>query len=400
LPSPDELAAEYDRLERHLRDGGDRPGRGSVLGWDLEYPSPACLLAFLDYIAYRRINDFVSTTGAPAIVDCGANIGYTTLWYKRQFPDARIVAFEPDPVFAGLLRRNLARNGASDVEVVEAAAWVRDGRAPWLSLQVDGSRLTASSDEARGCTVATVDLRRYLDREITLLKIDVEGAEFELLPHLADSLGRVRQVLVECHLLDQCTYSRLGGVLDALRAAGFRVALNSYGPWRDLIRRHTPGPHQAEQYLLVSGWRDEDAPVDRVATCAPYAGLTPSIERSREREELGRILFQSVAHRGWQAEALLGPFRRERGRCWMWECPPHVPSGDDQAGHRSDALLFEDDRLLGPAHAQHDEIRARGYGRYSHWGRHVYFASSDGSNPNVNGRRYSLVHAGPAASPA
>lgn len=398
VPSPEVLAAEYERIRRVVLDEGDRPGRGLVLDWDLDYPSPAALLAFLDYVAYRRMNDFVSPTADPLILDCGANIGYTSLWYKRLYPAARIVAFEPDPVFSEMLRRNLARNGAGDVEVVEAAAWISDGHAPWLSIGVDGSRLGGADGEAR-CTVATVDLRRYLTRDVALLKLDVEGAEFDLVPHLAPSLGRVAQVLVECHLLDQRAYSRLSGVLHALQSAGFRVALNSYGPWRDLFRRHTPGPHAAEQYLLVSGWRGDGVALDRTPTLAPYVGVLPVIEQAQQRVDLGRTLLQAVVGRDWVAHPVTAPFRRELGCCWTWDCPPTVPDGDDPAGRRSPALLFEGDRLLGPEHAQHDDIRRHGHGRFSHWGRRLYFAPSDGSDPNANGRGYRLVFPGSAAVP-
>lgn len=50
--------------------------------------------------------------------------------------------------------------------------------------------------------------------------------------------------------------------------------------------------------------------------------------------------------------------------------------------------LFEDGHPLGPAHQTHDVIALAGEGRYSHWGPLVRFASSDGTDPRWNGRRY------------
>ena len=67
----------------------------------------------------------------------------------------------------------------------------------------------------------------------------------------------MHRVLVECHLATQTDYRQLGVVLDVLSRAGFTVAMNSYGPWRDLVRQHIPAPLHAEQYLLVSAWRPE-----------------------------------------------------------------------------------------------------------------------------------------------
>lgn len=59
---------------------------------------------------------------------------------------------------------------------------------------------------------------------------------------------------------------------------------------------------------------------------------------------------------------------------------------------RSPARLYENDRLLGPAHAQHVYIRTIGDGRYSHWGSTVYFSASDNSDPRRNGRVYRLEY--------
>lgn len=60
--------------------------------------------------------------------------------------------------------------------------------------------------------------------------------------------------------------------------------------------------------------------------------------------------------------------------------------------NRSPVLLYEDDRLLGPAHSSHRDIATVGAGRYSHWSSQGFVLStSDNSNPNINGRRYWAV---------
>jgi hypothetical protein len=53
-------------------------------------------------------------------------------------------------------------------------------------------------------------------------------------------------------------------------------------------------------------------------------------------------------------------------------------------------VLFEDGRALGPADSDHDHIRFRGRGGYSHWNTTLYFSTSDNSDPRSNGRRYSF----------
>ena len=65
--------------------------------------------------------------GEPRILDCGANVGLASLYFKKRYPEARVTAFEADPAIADVLRGNLLRNGCPDVEVVEAAVWTEEG---------------------------------------------------------------------------------------------------------------------------------------------------------------------------------------------------------------------------------------------------------------------------------
>jgi hypothetical protein len=62
----------------------------------------------------------------------------------------------------------------------------------------------------------------------------------------------------------------------------------------------------------------------------------------------------------------------------------------DQEGS-SMLILLEDDLPLAAPHTAHDEIRRLGRGRYSHWGRSIYFSTSDNTDPRKNGRVYKLV---------
>jgi hypothetical protein len=58
---------------------------------------------------------------------------------------------------------------------------------------------------------------------------------------------------------------------------------------------------------------------------------------------------------------------------------------------RSTLLVCEDNNILGPMRAAHAEIAKDGRGRYSHWGANLIFSTSDNSDPNTNGRSYSVV---------
>ena len=78
----------------------------------------------------------------------------------------------------------------------------------------------------------------------------------------------------------------------------------------------------------------------------------------------------------------------ETGFCYTARVWPWIMSDLNGA---SGLELYEDGVKLPIGHAPHDAIRELGQGRYSHWGRRIYFAASDNSDPRSNGRRYRLV---------
>ena len=390
------------------------PGRTKLLDWDLEYVCGSALTSFIDSVIVRRLNDFIPDSDQPLILDCGANIGFTVLNYKRQFPSAKIIAFEPDPQFVPVLRRNLARNSAADVEVVEAAAWVSDGQSQWFCEGIDGSHLV-DAQSGSGTMVQTVDLACYLLDSVDLLKIDIEGAEYELIVHLAERLLNVKNIVIECHF-DQSKIVPLGDMLRVLAAAGFMVSVNSFGEWRDLIRQVPVPPNHWEQYLLVTGWRGEIPQAMTDSSALPYTGINPALEwQSREAEwqsklaareaewkskltasenQLHALLkaYVSSGEIGLKRHKLRSPFIREGEHGWVIRLSTFAHGADDpQNPTRSTLLVFEGENPLGPAHAAHEEIRTLGGGRFSHWADSLYFSTSDNADPNTNGRTYTVL---------
>jgi MoaA/NifB/PqqE/SkfB family radical SAM enzyme len=85
------------------------------------------------------------------------------------------------------------------------------------------------------------------------------------------------------------------------------------------------------------------------------------------------------------------PFHRESGFCCTVLLANLQEWADSEEDPRSSpVILLEDGKALGPAHSIHDDIRAQGGGRFSHWGSRLWFSTSDNSDPNTNGRRYSI----------
>lgn len=135
-------------------------------------------------------------TRAGVFVDIGANIGYYTVLAGRLMPKgSHVVAIEPDPRNAALLRRNIEANRLSNVTVVEAAAAAGPGVATLSRNHVNrgDNRLFAhgqghSADRIAVPTVAVDDVLAELGLGPTLIKIDAQGAEPLILRGLTRSM--------------------------------------------------------------------------------------------------------------------------------------------------------------------------------------------------------------------
>jgi len=93
----------------------------------------------------------------------------------------------------------------------------------------------------------------------------------------------------------------------------------------------------------------------------------------------------------WDSFELKRPFRKVQGYAWLAELPEYQDSADcAEYPLRSPLFLDEDRANVGPGHSSHFDIIGRGQGRYSHWGEGVIFSSSDNTDPNANGRNYSI----------
>jgi FkbM family methyltransferase len=152
-----------------------------------------------DYgVAYEVfIHGVYDLPGQPAslILDLGGHVGFTALLFAWKFPTAKIIVLEPDPARAGQIRRHVQANQlTARVEVIQAAASAHAGRAR-LSAAGSGSRLGAEGEE-----VPVVDIFEILqNHHVDILKMDIEGSEFEILRDVRFKSLAPRIITMEWH---------------------------------------------------------------------------------------------------------------------------------------------------------------------------------------------------------
>jgi hypothetical protein len=114
---------------------------------------------------------------------------------------------------------------------------------------------------------------------------------------------------------------------------------------------------------------------------------------AREQQLLQLLrAYAAIGKRALNRRVLRAPFARDGEHGWVVGLPDLAPGADnEELPTRSILMLFENENPLGPAHSLHNDIRNKGGGRFSHWNDALYFSTSDGSDPNTNGRTYTIV---------
>jgi FkbM family methyltransferase len=154
-----------------------------------------------DYGTVRRMN----LPADARIVDLGANIGITSLYFASLYPRCRILAVEPDAANAELAERNCRDLIAPGrMTMVRAFAGASDGVAGIdRSDQSWGFKKTTNAAADAGDAIPCLSMATLLDRHpmqrIDLLKCDIEGSEAELFADCASWVGRVANLVIEVH---------------------------------------------------------------------------------------------------------------------------------------------------------------------------------------------------------
>ena len=142
------------------------------------------------------------------IIDAGANIGLASVYFANKYPDAKIIAIEPEQSNFELLKENTSPY--PNIIPVQAALWNRNeeinlvdpGLGKW-GFMTDEKKPSGKSPDNVCHTVKALTVDRIIEdyglKRVNILKVDIEGAEKEVFSDTSAWIGSVDSIIVELH---------------------------------------------------------------------------------------------------------------------------------------------------------------------------------------------------------
>jgi FkbM family methyltransferase len=255
---PRKAALQYLRVRMgrivRRRGGG---GEARLFGFRIRFLDYRRFIFLVNEVFVDTPYLFPTQKRAPFIIDCGANIGTASLFFKSVYPDAEILAFEPDPETYRTLTWNLRENSLAGVTAVNKAVGDAGAAVPFYSDPgAPGDlRMSLVPQRKSGAVqyIECVRLSGYVDREVDFLKIDVEGAEHAVLKDLSDAgrLPLIRSMIIEYHHNIPGHRNSLVEILSILEHGGFHFQVSA--------RLATPFPQGRFQDMLIYAYRPAES---------------------------------------------------------------------------------------------------------------------------------------------
>ncbi|MEL6908665.1 MAG: FkbM family methyltransferase [Cyanobacteria bacterium J06643_13] len=190
-------------------------------------PDAASFLAAYDEIFCRQIYQFKANNNSPKILDLGANVGLSVIYFKQLYPEAEIVAVEADPKIFAYLENNIGLHKYTKVELINKAVWHENCLLHFASEGADAGQVNGNTHNQDTVEVEAIDVAELLSsQQFDLIKMDIEGAEEFVLPRCQGLLDSVQHFFIEYH-------SRVGHkqnldrILSLLSQEGFRFYMEN-----------------------------------------------------------------------------------------------------------------------------------------------------------------------------
>lgn len=203
-----------------------RPYGERIITYEVEFPNRPYFFGTLTEIFFRRIYR-LPAKDPKTIIDAGANIGLATLYFKWRCPNSSVLCFEPNPEVLEYLKKNISHNHLSQVKIFPFALGKRSGETELYTNPLAKGWTSATTIAPKNVEQSIkVPMRRlsdFIDSPVDFLKLDVEGAEGEVLTDLDETgkLQLVRDMVIEYHQDSQKQGYALGKLLSLLEKNNF-----------------------------------------------------------------------------------------------------------------------------------------------------------------------------------
>jgi FkbM family methyltransferase len=232
--------ANWDEIWRCYRNGLALPALRFRRGFTLNHrPGDQILLQFYETLRDKSYRRFITEPGHGTVLDLGANIGVVTVDWANRLPALRIHAYEPHPSNFATLCENVQTNGlTSRVSLHQEAIGRSTGRlhlrASELSMETSAYSTAGKYEEFSAPMVTLATVVQRCKSRIALAKMDVEGAEVDILEGASSQiLNEIDQFVIEYH--DGLVTGARERCELVLNGAGFRCATRRLAPDQGLL---------------------------------------------------------------------------------------------------------------------------------------------------------------------
>jgi FkbM family methyltransferase len=208
-----------------------------IFGYKISAFDYSTIIFLFAEIFYKNEYYINSKNNKPIILDCGANIGIATLYFKWLYPESEIYAFEPDKITFEMLTKNVLQNKLKNVYLFNSAISDRNGI---IDLYVDhnspGSLLMHTKPERipkEKVTVNCISLSSFINEkkisQIDFVKMDIEGSEIEAIQDLDENkqLNKIIKFVIEYHHNMGKHKSSLSEFLSIFEKNGFEYQIDA-----------------------------------------------------------------------------------------------------------------------------------------------------------------------------
>lgn len=222
---------EYREYMRMLKIGGGQRFHKRTIklrNVNFEIADTASFFSTYKELIYEEMYKFSTNNESPVIIDFGANIGLSVYYFHKNYPEAKIYAYEADPGIFKYLQSNVSKFGNTNIHLYNKAVFDKKTNLSFYSEGADGGHLEENNIGDRNVSIETVDALTILKghKHIDMLKMDIEGAERIVLPRISTELYKVDKLFIEYHSeinRPQC----LANIINILSQNGFRVYIKS-----------------------------------------------------------------------------------------------------------------------------------------------------------------------------